>query len=991
MFRPTFKAQDFSEMRVRPDLFSPGIIIFLFVLFFSHCGVRAQYFSTGQDPASLKWKQIKTNDFRIIYPSFYEIRAQYIANIMEKVCRYETVTLNARKPRIPVLIHTESGIANGVTVWAPKRIELYPVPDPDSYPEEWLEQLTIHEYRHALQINKMNLGFTRGLYYVFGEQATGGILGAFIPTWFLEGDATVTETALSKTGRGRTGWFEGIMRAQLLEKGIYNYNKATLGSYKTYIPDPYELGYYLVGMGRKNFGPDLWDYSLGHVARYPFMVVPFADGIKRKTGLSKVRWYRKTLEELDSIWKKQDSLTPRSASRMITRRDPKNYTVYTHPMNLNDSTIIAEKESNEDVYRIVAVGRSGGEKYLFRLGAYIDGSNSLGGNMIAWAEYEPDLRWANRSYASIWTYDISTHKKNRITRRMKYYAPSLSSDGKMIVAVKITPEGSSYLEVLDSRTGKVLNSYAANGAETFQSPGFSDDNQTLIFLVQNEKGKSVATCELKTGKIRYHLPFSYVGIDGPSQLKGHYIMFSWDYTGIENLYALDTLTHRIYQVTSVPFGAYDPDYVPELNRLIYSDYTSDGLMISATYADSSQWVPLEKVKDNSYKLAEILARQEIANIQDSCLGDSLFRMMQLPPGEWKAAGIRYQQFPSKKYSKAGHLFNIHSWAPVSLSATNMTLHPGVMALSQNVMSSMFASAGYDWNYNDQVGQFYLNLSYQGLFPVFDLNASYGKQVGSYRTSSSSEKYRFTWNELGLNLRISVPLNFTRGTWYRGLTPYVGTSAIFVSHDPSTPEVFTKGWINTMSYGLTFYQYLRSNYQDMYPRWGQSFQFTLENSPFSTNNMGSIWAVQTDLYFPGILRHHGLWLYGGYQQRNENTVYGYSFGEIVPYPRGYVNGYNNHLFSFSGNYKFPMFCPDWSLGGVMYFKRFKLNLFYDQAMGDNSDDIDWNLSDLYQTIGSELTAELHALRFVYPFEIGVRPMYFPGNNSWGCQFIYSVSF
>ena len=38
------------------------------------------------------------------------------------------------------------------------------------------EQLAIHEYRHSVQINKMNRGFTRALYYIFGEQATGGIL-----------------------------------------------------------------------------------------------------------------------------------------------------------------------------------------------------------------------------------------------------------------------------------------------------------------------------------------------------------------------------------------------------------------------------------------------------------------------------------------------------------------------------------------------------------------------------------------------------------------------------------------------------------------------------------------------------------------------------------------------------------------------------------------------------------------------------------------------
>jgi len=345
-------------------------ILFAFILAVVPLCLRSQYYSTGQDPASIHWRQIKNDKFRIIYPSTYETHAQYLARIMDKVWRYETKTLPAKPPRIPIVIHTESSISNGVTVWAPKRIELFPAPDPDAYAEEWLEQLAIHEYRHSLQINKMNRGFTRAMYYIFGEQATGGILGAFVPTWFLEGDATATETALTKTGRGRSAGFERTLRAQLLEKGIYNFNKATLGSYKTFIPNAYDLGYYLVGMGRKDYGPKIWDYSLDHVAKYPFMVIPFADGIKRTTGLRKVRWYKKSLAELDSIWKEQDQKTQLTPSRMLTKRNPKNYTVYTHPLYQNDSVVIAERSSNEGVDRFVKIFPDGREKNLNRSGHF---------------------------------------------------------------------------------------------------------------------------------------------------------------------------------------------------------------------------------------------------------------------------------------------------------------------------------------------------------------------------------------------------------------------------------------------------------------------------------------------------------------------------------------------------------------------------------------------------------------------------------------------
>ena len=992
MFRLTCRQQDIFKMQ------NPGLMrafrCILFNLILCSCPfiLNAQYFSTGQDPASIRWRQIKSGNFRIIYPDYYETHGQYLANIFDRIWKAETHTLIAKPPRIPVLLHNSSSLANGVTVWAPKRIELYPAPDPDAYAEEWLEQLAIHEYRHALQINKMNKGFTRALYYVFGEQATGGILGAFVPTWFLEGDATVTETALTKTGRGRVGWFEGYLRAQLLEKGIYNFNLATLGSYKTFTPDAYELGYYLVGMGRKNYGPELWNYSLDHVAKYPFMIVPLADGIKRTTGISKVKWYRKSLLELDSIWKEQDRKTIKTPSVMISRRNPRDYTTYTHPMYYNDSLIIVEKASNEDVHRFVTIDLKGHEKNLFRIGAFQDGSNSISDSLMAWAEYEPDIRWANRNYSVIKMYDFQTGKIRHLTRRSRYYAPVLSHEGKMIVAVRISEKGESFLEIIRISDHKVIFSKKAPGSATYQSPDFTADDKQLIYLYLDEKGKTIAACDIANGKESYQLPFTFTGIDGPSHMIKNYVIYSADYSGVENLYALDTLTNKIFQVSSSKFGAYDPDFNSGKTKLIYSDYTSDGLMFSEARIDTASWVPLDSVSDYSFKLADILASQEKVNLQDSLAKEGLFRMLLDKSTGHDTAGISHPQSTSKKYSKIGHLFNIHSWAPVSLSATNLSLHPGIMALSQNILSTAFASAGYDWNYNEGTGKFYLNFSYQGLFPVFDLNVSYGNKVGYYYTSQSSATLnRFTWNELSMGLTTSVPLNFSKGIWFRTLTPSVNATLTDVFHNNSTPEVFTKGWINTLTYDLGYSQYLRSNYQDMYPQWGQNIEITYSNSPFGDSNLGSIWAVQTNFYFPGILRHHGIWLYGGYQQRDENTVYGYSYSELVPYPRGYTNGYNNHLFSFSANYKFPFLRPDWSAGGVLYFKRFKLNLFFDQAMGDNTDAIDWNLPDLYQTIGSELTAELHLLRFVYPFELGVRPMYFPTNNSWGFQFLYSVNF
>ncbi len=83
------------------------------------------------------------------------------------------------------------------------RAEFFELPPQNIYPQIWQDQLALHEYRHVVQINKMRQGLTKGLYYVFGEQAIAFVMGLWVPFWFIEGDAVYSETIFSKSGRGR--------------------------------------------------------------------------------------------------------------------------------------------------------------------------------------------------------------------------------------------------------------------------------------------------------------------------------------------------------------------------------------------------------------------------------------------------------------------------------------------------------------------------------------------------------------------------------------------------------------------------------------------------------------------------------------------------------------------------------------------------------------------------------------------------------------------
>jgi hypothetical protein len=945
----------------------------------------AQFYSTGQDPGSIKWRQIKTEKYRLIYPSTFSPNAQYLANVMDLVTDHSTFTLKARVPGIPVIIHSQSVVSNGVTVWAPKRIELFPCPPQNSYGEEWLEQLAIHEYRHAVQTSKMNQGFSKALYYIFGEQATGAVLGLFIPTWFLEGDAVCSETALSSSGRGRIPAFENILRSQLVEKGPYSYDKATMGSYKTFTPDQYVLGYHLAAWGREKYGTGLWNKALDRSAQLPFMVQPFSSGIHSVTGMTKTRFYKSAMADLERRWSVQDSMTATTSCRTITTRNPRDFTNYNFPVLNDSSSVIALKSDFEDPDRIVHIDiRTASEEVIFRPGDYIRDNLSVSGQWLAWSEYRPDARWDNRSYAVIRMYDMEKHKSRYLTYKSRLFFPALSPDSKQIAAVNIDAENNSSLDILDSRTGSKMKSYPFPGKALVTEPTWSPDGNEVLFCLITDRGKSLAEVKLASDSLEYLIVNDPHYISGPVYLSEDTIIFTNSYSGIDNIYYLDETTKETYKVHSSRFGAYNPNFTPKKDFLFWSCVTADGLMLMESPVKPETWTLADHVSNTSIRLYDSIVAQEGCNIQDSVLAYGIDRLLTEDGGGRTAdSGIKY--FSEKRYSKWTHLFNPHSWAPLALDVTNLTVQPGVSVVSQNVLSTMTADAGYRYNYNDRTGSFYADVAYTGLYPVIGLSYEYGDFAG-YETDATGELHRYTWNESTFSANVSIPWNFSRGRYYRYLTPRISTGITSYLHNPSTPDEFFKGYTWYMTYSISASNYLRSNFKDMYPRFGQKIYAVYKNGPFGGYDPGSLLACEADLYFRGLFKHQGIWLYCGVQQR-WNSESGHNlFSNVIRLPRGTEGFSNDRMFSLSANYKLPLFYPDWSIGSLMYIKRFKLNVFYDFAQGLTSGKI----SSVNST-GAELTADLHLLRFVFPFELGVRSSYSPSEATWNWDFLFGVSF
>ena len=330
------------------------IIILTTILFLVIAHANAQYFQTGQDPSAIRWKQINTTNFQVIYPEEFEIQAQRVSFVLDKVYEYGIKSLDFHPRKVSVILHTRTVNSNGLVAWAPKRIELFTTPNQQIYAQDWLEQLALHEFRHLVQMDKIQSELPVLVKAILGEQATAIVAGAYLPFWFLEGDAVVTETALSNSGRGRMASFSMDYRAQFIEKGKYSFDKAYLGSYKDFVTDHYKLGYWMVGKSREKFGTSVWSDALHQIAKQPFSITPLNSSLKLSTKQTGKQLYSSIFDKLADEWK-QNLLSRSIDSLSVVSPDRKSYTQYLYPEVYRDSILFAYRTSINDIGRFVLI------------------------------------------------------------------------------------------------------------------------------------------------------------------------------------------------------------------------------------------------------------------------------------------------------------------------------------------------------------------------------------------------------------------------------------------------------------------------------------------------------------------------------------------------------------------------------------------------------------------------------------------------------------
>ncbi len=324
------------------------------LLFFSFIGV---FIVKGQStlpnlPPSVKWKQINTPHFKIILPEGFEIQGQRMANTLEHLYEPVSKSLNVKPRKIPIILQNQHAISNGFVTLGPRRSEFYTMA-PQNYnftgTNDWLDMLAVHELRHIVQYDKSRIGFTKFVYFLLGDNTQNAVASGAVPSWFWEGDAVGIETALTHSGRGRFPDFSKAFRANLLEKGSFNYSKQYLRSFKDFIPNHYVLGYHFSTYIKNNYGQTAMEDILEKTWKVPFIPFQYSFAMQKSTGSKMPVLYQQMMNDLKEKWQHQINSEELTSYKRITKRDSKIYTNYTFPQAIDGGGILVLKSGLDDI------------------------------------------------------------------------------------------------------------------------------------------------------------------------------------------------------------------------------------------------------------------------------------------------------------------------------------------------------------------------------------------------------------------------------------------------------------------------------------------------------------------------------------------------------------------------------------------------------------------------------------------------------------------
>jgi hypothetical protein len=872
-------------------------------------------------------------------------------------------------------------------------MELFTLPPSyNTYAQNWDKQLVLHETQHVVQMTHFTKGVFKPLSFLMGEQVVGLGVAIYPGIWTMEGDAVITETELSNSGRGRVANFLAYYRASFLNGKYRSWNKWRFGSLKYYAPNAYSLGYLLNSTIRYRLN----NYSFENKV-FDLMVKNFFRpnsrnyAYKKITGKNLRQNFWDGVDTMTEIWKKSyDERGEKTNPKFLLNNKSSYYQEYCNvSANTNQSDtlfyvkignnkatslVMLSKEKENDAYKEVVIRP---------FSSYTGNSLRYFNNKIYWTEPIEDSRWELNTYSDLFYYDILSKSISRLTNKKYYFNPAVSNingSSYRIAVSEYNPNGTYFLKILDAENGKELLSFATpDNGQIIESTWLGDK---LFCSIINDNGLGIFSLDINSGVWKNVIKENNNNISSLQSCRyknNDYLYFKSDLDGVDNIYAYDIKENNLLRLTNSKYGAENPIILKD--SLFYTELLLEGKLPAVIPVHMKKMGELDDyfIK-NKYPIADTLSAQAQNVIKD--------------------VSTDIPEPIIKPYSKFAHLFNIHSWAPIYYNVDKITrdsydnlyevVSPGAVIYSQNLLGTATTMLGYSYRKGDSPVKNafhagHIKFTYTGFYPVIEFSADLNSDDRCKLVLKTNEgkrkldvQYLDTPN-FKAEVKTYIPFSFNRHGWQRGFIPQISWN---INNNRYS-------YINSNEYvSLQYAKAVLQGYimrpvakAGIFPRYGIGTIGKFNTPVVGRALFSSAISGKVYFYLPGVSVTHGMRFNIEYQRQFVGSKPYYT-DNLIEVPRGYDDIVSKNLFKVSFDYAFPIYLNDIDLGFFAYLQRLKLIPFIDYGKYTRQDK-----SGTLCSIGGDVLLDGYFFRIGAPASIGFRyvhlkkdPIY--SNNSSG---------
>lgn len=347
------------------------------------------------------------------------------------------------------------------------------------------------------------------------------------------------------------------------------------------------------------------------------------------------------LRDLNRFWDSLPKVT--DSGRTLTPLPEKNYTTYTHPVSLNDTTLVALKTDFDRPSRLVAVDSRTGRERRRTWTGLVSSRPTTDGQRVWWTEYRRSLLFPERVNSRLVVLAPGKKRPRNAPKLRNVLYPTPIGRSGALAWVEYTPDGHYTIVAEDSLRQRTA----------WPMPGFSEvhglawDNATerLYTLVTDNSGMWIGRIEPGEG-LQAVTRGAYITLSDLRAADGK-LYYGSIASGRDEAHCFDLGEGREYRLSTSTYGSFAP--APADSGAVWTTtYDRKGYRI--TRQENIEPIPVAPSQLPVDLVNPPRRRWNVVNLDT----------VRYTPAD---SASLHRKYPARRYRKGLHLLRAHSWPP----------------------------------------------------------------------------------------------------------------------------------------------------------------------------------------------------------------------------------------------------------------------------------------------------------------------------------------